>query len=478
MNFARQIGRVYGNFINKSLTGSSAPLRKSPDAMPLPRVTPALNIHGADPLRLVMLFIRAVPILLFLAGCGLAVHFAGVSWHPKESTKAAATLLRHGYVGNPYLLPAGPTAHVSPILAYYMAFIYAIFGVNSWLANVVLGIVAAAGYAFSVILVFRLLFTLRVSTHGLWLAIFVVLGFSLFLYYMVTYCHDWEEPFSSVILIYGWLILEKFRTAANQGAIYVMAALAGFGGLLSPVVLPSLFLALLLMLWWLRPRFDQASRVNTWSSLARRAVLCGLIIAAFLVPWGIRNEILLGKFIITRSNFGLELALGNQPGAQGPTGIGWTAPIHPSVSLQAARQVQVIGEVRYMARMSKLAKHWILADPARFVRLTLTRIWISFLPEPDMKIWFPIIGSTIGLALLILFGVLKLLAIAGSLVLRIRPVEMILFSVLPLAPYFITHVYLRYEIPSVFPSMALMVIVADAAWRRFRRVIVQDVGKG
>ena len=438
-----------------------------------PIVTQALNAHRADPRSLVLLCIRAIPVLLFIAGCGLAAHFAGVSWHPKESTKAAAALLRHGYVGNPYLLPTGPTAHVSPVLAYYMAAIYALFGVDSWLANVVLGFVASAAYAFCITLVFRLLVTLRVSRQGLWLGVVLVLGFSFFVYYMVTYCHDWEEPFSSILLIYGWLVLEKFRATAKQGLIAVMALLTGFGGLLSPVLLPSLFLALLLMLWW-----SYARQGRALPGVARRGILSALIIAVFLVPWGIRNDILLGKFIITRSNFGLELAVGNQPGAQGPTGIGWTAPIHPSVSLQAARQVQVIGEVRYMARMTKLAKHWILADPARFVRLTLTRIRISFLPEQDMKIWFPVIGSAIGLALLWLFGILKLFAIAGSLILRIRPIEMLLFTLLPLAPYFITHVYLRYEIPSIFPSMVLMVIVADGAWRRFHGAIVQNAGTG
>ncbi len=414
-----------------------------------------------------MLLTRAAPLLLFIAGCGLAVHFALVSAHPKESTKAAATLLRYGYVGNPYLLPTGPTAHVSPILAYYMALVYAIFGVNSWLSNVALGIVASGAYAFSVVLVFRLLFTLRVSPQALWLANLLVLGFSFFVYYMVTYCHDWEEPFSSVILIYGWLLLEKFRIAAKPAAIYLMAALTGFGGLLSPVVAPSLFLALVLMLclmlWGKRTQPALARKI-----VARKAVLSGLIIAAFLVPWGIRNEILLGKFIITRSNFGLELAVGNQPGARGPTSIGWTAPIHPSVSLRAARQVQKIGEVRYMARMTKLAEHWIRADPARFIRLTLTRIRLSFLPAPIMIPWFPIIGWLGGAALLFLFAALKLLAMASSLALRVRPIEMVLFCVLPLAPYFITHVYLRYQIPSIFPSMALMVIVADGAWRRLR----------
>ena len=47
-----------------------------------------------------------------------------------------------------------------------------------------------------------------------------------------------------------------------------------------------------------------------WAKLAMAALL---VFTIGLVPWTIRNYRVFGKFIVLRSNFGLELWLGNNP---------------------------------------------------------------------------------------------------------------------------------------------------------------------
>ncbi len=377
---------------------------------------------------------------------------------PGESTNAAVTLLHHGFIGNPYLVPTGPSAHVSPLLAVYLAAVYAVFGVNTWIANVALGIIAAAIYAAAAAVTLRSLDFARVSASGNWVAIGVLLSTSsLILFYVVAYCRDWEEPVSALVLVYGWQVFIRFeRQGARASLILMMAGLAGVSFLLTPAITPSLIAGLILMMW--RDRRARGSR--------RRAIGAVLIVVALALPWGIRNRMELGSFILTRSNFGLELAQGNQPGAQGPSSVGWTAPIHPSISMAAARSLRRVGEVRYMANTTALAIHWIRADPIRFLSLTAIRAWLVLIPDRDLIGWYPVVGSTGALLILSVFGALKVLALAASLVAMVRPLQCVLFCLLPLAPYVVTHVYMRYEIPTYFTTVLMLTIVADAMLTR------------
>ena len=63
-----------------------------------------------------------------------------------------------------------------------------------------------------------------------------------------------------------------------------------------------------------------------------------------MVPWTIRNYRVFGKFIVLRSNFGLELWLGNNPAVPDT----WSPWLHPNDSLEEAQKYKRMGEIAYM----------------------------------------------------------------------------------------------------------------------------------
>jgi hypothetical protein len=399
-----------------------------------------------------------LPLVFFLAGCAMAVHFVSVGWQASESTRAATSLLRHGTLADPFMIPTGPTAHVSPAWAAIMAVVYAVCGVDTRAANIVLGVLGAGLYSLGIVATLAVVAALTPGRVGRPVAAGILVACWFVLYYAVTTSRDWDQPLSAVMLVAGWLILLRFERQPGVGLLAIMAALAGCAFLLTAAIMPPLVLALLWMVW-AGGGVGAAGRV-------RRAIIAGAIVAVFVLPWGVRNQVMLGKFIVTRSNAGLELAVGNQPNAQGPSSVGWTLPIHPSVSVQAARAMRDRGEVGYNRDMAALAKGWILADPGRFARVTLTRIRLTFFPDVG---WFPIVGATGGMAILWLLGAAKIAALVGSVVLRLRPVQCAVFGVLPLAPYWITHVYLRYQMLTFFTTVVVIATVSAEGARRWRR---------
>ncbi|MCF8710497.1 glycosyltransferase, partial [Rhizorhapis sp. SPR117] len=80
-----------------------------------------------------------------------------------------------------------------------------------------------------------------------------------------------------------------------------------------------------------------------------------------LLPWWVRNWLVLGAFVPLTTSSGVGLWIGNNPGATG----NWMAP---PASLRG------LPEIEYSRQAGAMARAWIAAHPVEFVRLTLTKL--------------------------------------------------------------------------------------------------------
>jgi hypothetical protein len=139
----------------------------------------------------------------------------------------------------------------------------------------------------------------------------------------------------------------------------------------------------------------------------RRFVALGLGIGLLALPWAIRNYCVLGSFVLSRSNFGLELylsfhegaswdMLGNIRNAADPR-----LNLHPLHSPLQSAKIREVGEVRYSAGLGREAIAWMRAHPARSMRLIATRCFHFWFP-PGRRSWHGFI-----------LGAMTLVALAG-----------------------------------------------------------------
>jgi hypothetical protein len=122
------------------------------------------------------------------------------------------------------------------------------------------------------------------------------------------------------------------------------------------------------------------------------------------LPWTMRNHAALGGLVFMRSNFGLELRMGNHEGAAPTLGLSQDRGTlrHPRSLPDEAREVRRLGELAYMRAAEREARDWIRSHPLAFARLTLLRVaqfWLG--PLDDVPV-------AVGTALL------TLLAAAGA----------------------------------------------------------------
>lgn len=118
------------------------------------------------------------------------------------------------------------------------------------------------------------------------------------------------------------------------------------------------------------------------------ALLTVCALALVITPWAIRNQRALGEPVLLRSNFGIELAIANHPGA-----LSNRAPqldfadrltqVHPyQASATPPFKVLPGHEVGYSRQLANETWRWIVANPEDFVILSLRHLREFFFPAP------------------------------------------------------------------------------------------------
>jgi hypothetical protein len=236
----------------------------------------------------------------------------------------------------------------------------------------------------------------------------------------------WETCLSTMLLV-GMIALALRCEQRPKGPLW--AGLGAYCGL-AALVNPALLLSLLALLGW--TAWQTRKTFRYWP-------LLGLL--AFLVafaPWPSRNLRVLGAFIPLRSTVGFELWVGNRAGATGFL----DQSQFPLFNRWELAQYVSKGEVVYMRDKSTLAKAYIRAHPAEFVRLSGIRF---------MRFWTGT-GNQDGSVVFAIHAILTTsLAVIGlGRLLRERRRSMAVLFLLPLIlfplPYYITHAEFRYRL--------------------------------
>jgi hypothetical protein len=111
----------------------------------------------------------------------------------------------------------------------------------------------------------------------------------------------------------------------------------------------------------------------------------------FVGPWVVRNRVVLGGWVALRSNFGMQLWIGNHPGSNGKSfDLSWDnrdSFIHqnnPYSSRTELLALKEVGELEYMRGKQRLAMDWIREHPGEFLSLCCQRFRLFWFPPTDL----------------------------------------------------------------------------------------------
>ncbi|MGB6198968.1 MAG: glycosyltransferase family 39 protein [Candidatus Acidiferrales bacterium] len=389
----------------------------------------------------------------------------------EASQIAASVATGHGF-GNPYpLIQTGPTALMPPGYIYLLAGIYKAFGVHTTSAYLVA--TTLTGFFSTLICIPIFLIGRRVdgpplglAAAGLWAVLPTAVMFT-----TGAVSGVWDTALSTLFAALILLATIRIRDSEKTGDWI------GYGLLcaLALQVNPSILSVLPLLFVWLAWR--QYPERRKW---LRLPALAGLVIVLGCAPWAARNWVTFHRFIPFRSNFGLELWLGNNLYEDHDLFPDTRSPYSSWIE---TRRLAQIGEVAFMQEKKAEAIRYIETHRLK----TLYSVYMRFVviwtgTSVRVKDVWPMMdwGKRISL---MANAVFVIIGWAGLWVMFRRRHTLawpfLIYLVFYPAVYYVTHANLRYRSP-VDPALAVLsayavFCAASALLRRFAGTSTQPV---
>ncbi len=338
----------------------------------------------------------------------------------------------HGY-GNPFFAETGPTAWMTPVYPYLLAAVFKLFGIYSRTSAFVILSLNGLFSSLACVPIFFIAqrsFGRSVAVVACWM--WALQPYSIY----ISSSFVWETCLSAFLL--AVLFLWTLRLKEQPGGRWHWL---GFGVLWGFAALSNASLLCLLPFlsgWAFYPLRGIRKKCFT------AAVLVGLGFAIMVLPWQVRNYRTFHKFIPLRSNFWLEVLVGNDGYTQSQA----DDAIHPSTNETALEEYARLGEIPFMQQKRREALGFISRHPGFFVVMCLRRfvyMWTAFWNlDPsnlDVELHYPgNVFLTVASTVLMLAGLRQAFRKARQTVLP----YLFVLGVYPLIFYF-THPEIRYR---------------------------------
>jgi len=270
----------------------------------------------------------------------------------------------HGF-SSPLFADTGPTAMVTPLYTFLLASIFKLFGVytaQSALAILSLNSLFSALTCLPIFFIARQTFGSAVAVRAAWVWAFFP--------YAIDFAAErvWGDCLNALLLSIIFLITLRLQQTNSNAKWLLFGLLSGLAALNSPTIISTLpFLAALTVY-----RLKRVGEKRAFSlSIAALAMI------VMVSPWLVRNQLTYKQFVPFRSNFWLEMYVGNT-GDTSDIVPDWT---HPSTSGEEMEKFRRMGELAYMAEKRRQTIDFIAARPLTFSWLSVRRavyIWTGF----------------------------------------------------------------------------------------------------
>jgi 4-amino-4-deoxy-L-arabinose transferase-like glycosyltransferase len=339
----------------------------------------------------------------------------------------------HGF-GNPYWVPTGPTAMVTPVYPFLISCAFQLFGPYTKAAALAMLSFNSLVSALTCIPVFflaRRFFGLRTAIASVW-------AWALFPYAINFSANSmWYHSLVAFLLATQVSIASYLEVRSKLWMWAGFGAMWGLSALTNPVVLAVVpFIGA-----WVCYRLR--TNGHNWKLPASVGFAAMMIT---LAPWVIRNCRVFERPVFLKDNLWMEVCVGNL----GNAAHWWNDAVHPAGSNAELSQFQQFGEYAYMVRERRQAFDFIRNHPGtlvwrsarRFVYMwtgywSLRRDYLREEPLDLPNIFFCTIFSAIAL-----FGLRK--AFLYRLEAAI-PLVLVLLT-FPLV-YYVTHSEISYRLP-------------------------------
>jgi hypothetical protein len=320
--------------------------------------------------KLQIIFVLALAVRLIVCACVAQdrIEPSREHWNFGYETGRIAHSLATGQgFSNPLFGPTGPSAWLAPVYPFVLSGIFRIFGnftLGSAFAILTFNSICGALTCIPVFFIGKKIFGEATATYA-------AFGWAFFPYsiYLNAYW-VWDVALCTLFLtLLIWFTLELAESRRKLGLRWLgYGAMWGFAALTNPTILAPL------------PLLSCWAAIRQKQEIRKTLVFLSIAAIAFLFvisPWAIRNYRVFHKPFLLKSNFWLEVTVGNL----GSTRHWWNDNQHPSRNIGELQEMMRIGEVNYMEEKKHEALDFIRSHPATYLLLCVRRFvytWFGF----------------------------------------------------------------------------------------------------
>jgi len=309
---------------------------------------------------------------VLLLVCGFILRFGFVFWKktylqapgvmlpfgPEVCSIAAHIVHGQGF-SSPFYQDTGPTAWIAPVYPYLAALVFRVFGVYSVASAIVLlGIqcLIAAATGITIHALGRRTLGAQIGFFAAWIWALSPIFFR----WPVSWIWDFT---ASAFLLSAAFIVTLDVAEKNTRKLWL-----SLGALWALIALTNPALLSVMPFTFLYAAFVNRRAFKPWFA---SAAFAGVLFAALVSPWLVRNELVFGRPVIFRSNFWFEFHLGNYHYSNG---LGFSGK-HPAANPRIFKEYASMGEMGFLDYYKADSLRFVREYPSEFLDLTLHRSW-------------------------------------------------------------------------------------------------------
>lgn len=377
------------------------------------------------------------------------VELPGIQDQISYHALALRLLSGHGYSFDagwyPFTPANTPTAHWSFAYPLYLAGVYGLFGIHPLAARLIQA--AFVGVA-TCLLIYSLTRRVFGTQVGL-VAAGIAAVYTYFVYYSAALM---TESFFMVAALASLEMAYRLAEKPSVARAVLLGLCLGLAALLRQAILPFVPVLFAWLLW------TNVRRIKRLSARTLAFVLiAGTVLIACIAPFTIRNYRVYGRFLLLNSNAGYAFYSSNNP-ALGSYWLSENSVAPIPADLQGRNEAEID------SALMRRGIGFILADPGRYARLTLSRVkeYFKFWPSPDSSL-------VSNLQRPLSFGLLLPLTLYGLYLARrqLRQWALpLLFFAVTAATYLLSWPTARYRVPTDACLMPLAALALNDLYTR------------
>jgi uncharacterized membrane protein len=361
----------------------------------------------------------------------------------------AAIAAGHGFSSPLFRYPTGATAWFTPIYPYMLGGVMRLFGIFTYSSSLIVRTLDVAFSAFTCWPIFAIgkkAFGKPTGTAAAWAWALCPTA----VYYSIIWV--WDTSLAGLWMAMLFAATLSLRGSERPRSWVGYGALWGIGALINPSLLTVLPFLALWAIWPLRGQLAKSAKLTAAAAL---------IFVACITPWSIRNYVVFHRFVPLRSNFGLELWLGNN--SSGLDTSNSVNLLHPSDNSIEGPKFVSMTEIPYMQEKQHEAFAYMRSHPSETARNLFLRFednWLGMW-DPLADVWAtsPLYARA-SIVWNCLFSLLSLIGVLFAYRAHkeaAQPFALVLL-IFPML-FYLTHPSLRYR----FPMDPLMQVLAAFA---------------